>query len=132
MWLEIRRLLAAAGSEYMLSFQIICIIGYLCLSAVVLCHSIWLRQHVGQIRFDGQGKQQSFLTIAVFVLGGIYLITSTGLVKYGLFIIAFIVHYVVTHFYVGTRGIKFAHVSTLSIRSVHTVGIVKRMSYLCP
>ena len=91
----------------MLSFQIICIIGYLCLSAVVLCHSIWLRQQVGQIRFDGQGKQQSFLTIAVFVLGGIYLITSTGLVKYGLFIIAFIVHYFVTHFYVGTKGIKY-------------------------
>lgn len=91
----------------MLPFQVICLIVYLVLSAAVLCHSIWLRGRVGQIRFDGQGKQQSFLTIAVFVLGGVYLITSTGLVKYGLFIIAFIVHYFVTHFYVGTKGVKY-------------------------
>ena len=91
----------------MLSFQIISLIVYLGLSAVILCHSIWLRGRVGQIRFDGQGKQQSFLTIVVFILGGVYLISSTGILRYGLFIIAFIVHYFVTRFYVGTKGIKY-------------------------
>ncbi|WP_211745730.1 hypothetical protein [Paenibacillus sp. Marseille-Q4541] len=91
----------------MLSYQVICLVIYLCLSAGALIYSLWLRQKVGQIWFDGQGKQQPLLTTLVFILGGVYLITGTGLIKYALFIIAFIVHYFVTRFYLGTHGIKW-------------------------
>lgn len=87
--------------------QIISLIIYLVLSIAALLHSIRLRQKAGNIMFDGQGKQQSVLTVTVFILGGIYLITSTGLIKYALFLIAFIVHYYVTRFYAGVHGVKW-------------------------
>lgn len=85
----------------------ISLILFLFLSLAVFFISIQQRRKTGKVRFSGLGKENTMLMVLIYVLGGIYLITSEGWLKYVVFMLSFIVYYFVSQFYVGENGVKF-------------------------
>ncbi|MCM3782734.1 hypothetical protein M3231_07095 [Neobacillus mesonae] len=85
----------------------ISLVLYLVLSLGALLISLQSRRKAGKIKFSGQGKEYTILTVLIFILGGIYLLTSSGWFKYVIFLLAFVVYFYVSRFYVGEDGIKY-------------------------
>lgn len=85
----------------------ISLVLFLILSLAALIISIQQRRRAGKVRFSGLGKENTLLLVLIYVLGGIYLITSEGWLKYVIFLLSFVVYYLVSQFYVGENGVKF-------------------------